>query len=298
MKMLALACAALALVGSAATPAAAREELQVLSNGLPVGEVAIEDRGPFRFIIDTGASNTNILPRLQAALPDLGEKTEAQSLQGAGGAAQVQAIRLSSVTVQGRSHADMPAFLLPPGPVDALGVDGVLGADILSRYVLDIDLPNRSWSLADRLPALDGRASGPIPLHLDEAGAPIVTVTIEGHDITALLDTGARGTILNWSAARLLGIDAGDPDLASGGSARGATSDAGTSMKSRTFAEVAVGDYRWRDARLHIADLPIFAAIGMADGPAMILGMDAFAASRLVIDHPGGQMFVTPASPD
>ncbi|NVD45926.1 aspartyl protease family protein [Qipengyuania atrilutea] len=270
-----------------AAPALAEEPLEVLSNGLPIGEVMIEEHGPYRFIVDTGASNTNILPQLRSALPDVGEPVSSQSLEGAGGAAQVEAVKLSSVTVQGRTHTDMLAFLLPPGPVDALEVDGVLGADILSQYVLEIDVPNRTWSLAERpSSAFEARTIAPIPIHIDEAGAPIVTVAIGGWSMSALVDTGARGTVLNWAAARLLGFAPEDPALATAGAAKGATVQSGTLLKSTIVPEVRIGDCSWTNAKVRIGDLPIFQVIGFADTPALILGMDAFADRRFAIDHP------------
>ena len=53
---------------AAATPAFAAP-MEVLPSGHPVGEVDIAGAGSKRFIIDTAASRTAILPRLRAAMP-------------------------------------------------------------------------------------------------------------------------------------------------------------------------------------------------------------------------------------
>jgi predicted aspartyl protease len=282
----------IAFVAVATAAPLAAEPIEVLPTGHPIAMVQVEGRGPYRFIIDTGASNTNLLPRLRAQLPELRRRDAGRPLNGAGGAVETETVKLGRLTAHGRTFLDLPAFVLPAGPVDELGVDGVLGADVLSTYAMEIDIPGKRWSLAEKpTPAMMRGMLTPVPITLDEARAPRLTVMINGRPVPALLDTGARGTIINWAAARLVGIAPDDPRLTSGGAAKGVTARA-TSMKAAVVEELRIGDYARPAPKLHIADLPIFEAIGMADGPAVLLGIDAFTERRFVIDHAGGRLLI------
>ncbi|WP_176472940.1 retroviral-like aspartic protease family protein [Sphingomonas lenta] len=279
-----------ALLLAAAVPATA-EPLEVLPTGHPVAQVRLGDRGPYRFVIDTAASNTSLLPRLADQLPELRRDAADAPLNAASGRTTTQIAKLPRFVAHGRTFRDLPAFLLPAGPVDALGVDGVLGADVVSTYALEIDAPGRRWSLLDApTPTMLRGTLPPVPFTLDAARAPRVTVMLNGKPVPAILDTGARATFVNWAAARLAGVTPDTPGLSSGGEAKGVSRHA-TPTASTTF-EVAVGEYQRPAAKVRIADLPIFALVGMGNGPAMILGIDAFADRRIVIDHPRGQLHI------
>lgn len=273
----------LAAVATAA-PATA-EPMTVLPNGLPVAHVSVEGHGPFRFIIDTGASSTAVLPALHAALPVRLKAAAKQNLHGAGGAQTVDLLQLDRLGVGGRLEKGLRAFNLPDGPVNQMGVHGVLGADVLARYELEMDVPGRRWSL--REPAEARSAGGPfvaVPFDLDDANAPRFTVLVDGKPIAAMLDTGARGTIINWAAARALGVKPSDPDLAHGASAQGATSGA-TTLVAKQFGELRIGELSNADPRLMIGDLPFFAVLGLSETPGMILGIDQLSTAPFVVDY-------------
>lgn len=281
----------LALLAATLAAPLAAEPLGVLPSGHPVAQVMLDGRGPYRFVIDTGASNTNLTARLRAARPDLVRRNAGQPLNGASGSIETELVTLGALTAQGRRFRDLPAFVLPAGPMDELGVDGVLGADVISTYAMEIDIPARQWSLANQAtPAMLEDVLAPVPFQFDSARMPRLTVLVDGKQVPALLDTGARGTFINWAAARLIGLTPDDPRLSAGAAAKGATTQAGTATKVTTSSDVRIGDYRWARPKLRIADLPIFAMIGMSGGPAMILGIDALSDRRFVIDGPRRQL--------
>lgn len=273
-----------------AAPATAEEPMEVLPSGHAVATVRVGDKGPRRFIIDTGASNTNLLARFVAASPELERKAAARPLEAASGSLPAVVARIPRLTTQGRTFLDLPAFLLPAGPVDALGVDGVLGADVISAYAMELDVPGRRWSLTEApAPAALRGMLPPVAFTLDTARAPRLTVMLNGKPVPALLDTGANLSVINWAAAELAGVARGGPALRGGGQAKGASAHAAAVQQAD--CAMAVGDHRRDAAPLRIADLPIFKAVGM-EGPAMILGLDAFADRRIVIDHPRGRLHI------
>ena len=271
--------------------------MEVLPSGHPIAEVRLNDSKPLRFVIDTAASSTSILPRLRAAMPASMVAGGSQNLNGASGQTQIETLTLGRLDVDGRTFTGLKAFALPPSPVDELGVDGVLGADVIARFVVEMDMPGRTWRMTDApTPAMLEGMLPPVAIALDDALTPRLTVHLEGSAIPAILDTGAKGTIMNWAAARLIGLTPDSPGLVKATSVKGVTSQ-GTASVTGTFQELRIGEARKLQATLRIADLPVFAALGFAEGqPAMILGIDMLADRRFVIDHPGQRLFVSTAA--
>lgn len=284
----------LALAAVATAAPATAEPMTVLPNGLPVAHVSVEGHGPFRFIIDTGASSTAVLPALHAALPVRLRTAARQNLNGAGGAQSVNMLQLSRLGVAGRLEQGLRAFDLPDGPVNQMGVHGVLGADVLARYELEMDVPGRRWTLRTPTAQAPTGASATVPFTLDDASAPRLTVVVDGKAIPAMLDTGARGTIINWAAARALGVQPSDPGLKANGAAEGATTGA-TALVAKQFRELRIGELANADPKLMIADLPFFAVLGLADKPGMILGIDQLSARPFVVDYARGELRIAAA---
>lgn len=282
----------LVLAAILAPMAAAAEPLEVLENGLPVAAVTVGESGPYRFIIDTAASNTNLLPTFIAQAPRAQLRRSTREISGAAGKVEVEVVTLDTLTVAERTHTGLEAFELPPSPIDALGVHGILGADVITRYVLDLDVPRRRWSLDEQVSAaaLSGMFS-PISIWLDDAKAPRLTVLIDGVEIPAVVDTGARGTILNWQAARQLGLSADHPAVSHQGAAQGATSGA-TPLVKATLKELQIGEFRRASPVLNIGDLPIFEVLGLSKGPGMILGMDQLGDRRVILDFPLNRLLI------
>ena len=133
-----------------------------------------------------------------------------------------------------------------------------------------------------------------VPFTLDEERAPRLTIRLNGVEVPAVLDTGARGTIINWAAAKAIGLTPDTPGLVKGTDVRGATTHATPSVKAK-LARLSIDTAEMRDRDIRIADLPVFKVLGFeAEQPAVILGIDMFADRRFVIDHPGLRRHVSP----
>lgn len=283
------AAAALAALALGASPAAA-EPLQRLENGLPVAEVRLEGRGPYRFVIDTAATRTSLLPGYWAAAGGRPAAVGAQTIHGAGGPTQIDLIPVSTLTTGGREAQNLQAYALPASAVDKLGVQGVLGADVLSQHVFVLDAPRLDWRLEDKMAGDDLQLSS-AAFTLDDAMTPQLSVLVDGKAIPAIIDTGAARSIMNWAAGRALGVDPADPNLQPGGTARGVGGE--LAVVRRRFESLAITGEAQREVELRIADLPVFAALGLGDGPAIIVGMDLLADRRLVIDYPNRRLYLS-----
>ncbi len=293
--MQAIFALALALTGAAAVERPSTP-LMAHDSGLPVTEVTIEGHGPYRFVIDTAASNTVVLPSLHAALPVKLEKKGGLEVNGAAGSAEVATVLIRTLETQGRRFTGLTAFDMPPGPVDALQVHGILGADILAEGILDVDLAQGRWALRDAIPSLPASATKHrAAITLDDALAPRVKVWLDGYPIDAVVDTGARVTIVNWRAASLLGLTRESEGLRAGSAVKGVSGHSSANAV-HTARKLEVAGALIERPEFRIADLPVFEVVGLADRPAMILGMDQLGRYRTIVDYKGLELvLIAPA---
>lgn len=282
-------------VVAVAALAAASQPLEILPSGHPVVLVRIDGGAPKRFVIDTAASTTTIMPKLRAEMPGLVAKLSDDPLDGAAGRSDVETTVVKQVEVAGHVFRSPELMLLPPGPTDHLGVDGILGADIIADYAIELDIPGRRWRMTPKVAAgtLDGLPAS-VPFTLDDMRAPRLTIRLNGVEVPAILDTGARGTIINWAAAKAIGITPDGPGVAKATDIKGATNHAMPSVEA-PIAALTIGETKVEGKKVRIADLSIFKILGFSlDQPAVILGIDMFADRRFVIDHPGLRFHVSP----
>ncbi|HWT41376.1 MAG TPA: retropepsin-like aspartic protease [Sphingopyxis sp.] len=281
-----------------AAPSAAKQPLEILPSGHPVVQVRIDGAAPKRFVIDTAASSTTIMPKLRAEMPELVAKLSDDPVDGAAGRVDVETTVVKQVDVAGHRFRSPELMLLPPGPTDLLGVDGILGADIIADFAVELDIPSRRWRMTPKVEAgmLDG-LSAAVPFVLDDMRAPRLTIRLNGVEVPAILDTGARGTIINWAAAKAIGVTPDSPGVAKATDIKGATNHAMPSVEAPIDA-LTIGEAKVEGRKVRVADLPIFKVLGFTpEQPAVILGIDMFADRRFVIDHPGLRLHISPPAP-
>ena len=273
----------------------ARQPLEILPSGHPVVQIGIDGGAPKRFVIDTAASITTIMPKLRAAMPGLVAKRSDDPLDGAAGRVDVETTIVKHVAVAGQVFSSRELMLLPPGPTDRLGVDGILGADIIADFAVELDMPGGRWRMTPKVEVgmLEG-LSVSVPFVLDDMRAPRLTVRLNGVEVPAILDTGARGTIINWAAAKAIGLSPDSPGLVKASDIKGATNHAMPSVEAPIEA-LTIGEAKVEGRKVRIADLSVFKVLGFTlDQPAVLLGIDMFADRRFVIDHPGLRLHISP----
>jgi len=263
--------------------------LTLTPRGFPVVEIAINGEGPFPMVLDTGAGLTTVTTALKDELKLIKIGRMPQPLQLAGGAEPVDIYTLGFVALGGRP-APAPITVILDAPMKYIReARGILGMNVLSRFAVEIDQPNKRLILHD---------SGALPTRGDDwtvlklvrraDNFLIVEAEIGGVAARAMLDTGANQTILNPALAEALGIAAGAPGVSEGKIAL----TGATSLKARV-ENVVLGDAEWPALDILTADLPIFAALELSDKPGLILGNDALKQVRIFIDYAGDQVFLT-----
>lgn len=108
---------------------------------------ALLDGSPRRLVLDTGASQTVLTPRGAEGLTGIG--ADGKTGRGAGGDLRVSFARVGSLAVGGQIVRDLQVGVTELGQLESCvgDLDGVLGFDFLSRFVLTIDYRRRQLEL-------------------------------------------------------------------------------------------------------------------------------------------------------
>jgi predicted aspartyl protease len=277
-----------------AFPLAASVPLSYASSGHPTVPTLIAGEGPFAFVFDTGAEGTAVYDWFakQRGLTAIEGKTEA--LQGQTGAASVAVVLLPTLTVDRSTISGVEAVVLPDR-VDGVPLPGIVGLDLMARHVVEFDaLRGRVALHAPGTSArmLGGRQMKPVRAKRLAGGLLGLPVSINGSAGVAVLDTGARDTRINWRFARAADVTPESPGLTDDGEIRGATNNA-VQLKRGIFKTVDLGGIQRKNLSIRIVDLPVFAAFGVAEQPAMILGMDLLKDVHLIVDFPNATVWMT-----
>ena len=101
--------------------------------------VTVGERGPFRFLLDTGSTHTAVTGAL-ASMVDA-RPVARTSMSAAGGTVECLVVALARVAVGGIGVDGLTATVLPASSATFLGagIDGVLGQDFLGRFSYTID---------------------------------------------------------------------------------------------------------------------------------------------------------------
>jgi predicted aspartyl protease len=258
--------------------------------------VYVEGKGPYPFILDTGADSTAVYTwfarhgRLKPA-PGEGEQ-----LSGQTGSTKVTMYQVNDVALGGRRLRHIKAFGLPDRK-DGGREAGVLGNDFMDGAIVAFDFPCRHVEVHAKsgdLDAVVGRGAAPIVAGLDE-GTTLLTlpVTVNGANGVAIMDTGSRNTRLTPSFAMAAGIDTASPAFRDGASIYGANSN-GMTPREGPIGVVGFAGVRIANARAQVIDLPVLRE-DFGGEPAMLLGADLLGRYRLIYDHQGRRVWLRPS---
>ncbi len=151
-----------------------------------VTEVVIGDKGPYRFLVDTGSESTLMEPSLAA---ELGLRPAFRvELVNVNGSRLTPGTRVERLAVQGHAVRDVEVLFDPPRHDS--GVRGVLGANALAA--LSYLLEPREGRLTIRPAAPDGVA---VPFDVVD-GRMVVRARMGGETLRLVLDSGASHVVL------------------------------------------------------------------------------------------------------
>lgn len=239
--------------------------------------VSIRDRGPWNFIIDTGAERTVVSRELAGVLGlPAGPGVRVTAMTGTTSVATVIVPQLSVSTIS-RETIDAPAL-----ETRNLGAPGMLGIDALQGHSVDIDFDRNRMVLKPvtrRAHVVRADPDEIVIVARSLFGQLIVTdAQWRGQKIAVVIDTGSAVSVGNPALHAMMA-----PKLRALGpvSMLGATGD---TLVADAFAVdgVEIGGIGFKGFHIAFADAPPFKRFGLENRPALLLGMDALRLFRAV----------------
>jgi len=289
------ACSLRAQAPTAWTTPVAESTLQRSPEGLLA--VPVHMRGaPYSFLLDTGASSNTVAPGVAREL-GLSVRGQTQVIGAGGSMGDGSLVQLPPM--------DFGGVVLPPMGAAVEDIDaaagapsGILGRDFLLLHDTEVDLAHGRLRLfpagsSRRRADLDGTFAR-VPFS-EAVGLVRVSVRIDGGEpIPAIVDLGASSSIANVEAARRSGftIPAASGTEHSAGMAVGADGRR-VAVVPHTFASLSVGDMSIASPSIVVGDLPVFGALGLASGPAMLLGLDMLERRVVVFDYANREIVIS-----
>jgi len=227
--------------------------------------VTIGGHGPFNFMVDTGAQATVLSNQLADQL-GIVERRPA-TLVGMASRRPVEVVSVDEFSLGSRSFTIRVAPLVERANIG--GADGILGLDSLQRQRVLLDFENNTMLVADA-DTLGGNGGYEITVRARrKLGQLIISeAKIDGVRTAIVIDTGASASVGNPELLRKLRRQR------DGGTAL-MTDINGVDLESdvRLAREVRIGRLQISNVAIAFADAPPFHALGLADEPALILGM-------------------------
>lgn len=238
--------------------------------------VTVEGKGPFRFMIDTGAQAT-VLSRDLADRLGVADRRPA-TLIGISSTAPIEVAPVMSLELGTRRYMIETVPLVEKANIG--DADGILGLDSLQDQRVLLDFRNRTFSVADA-DSLGGNRGYDIVVRARSVLGQLVITSAEldGIKVAVIVGSGAQGSVGNIALQqRLRGRSLGDAVMTD---INGVTNQSETKLTR----EVRLGKARITNVPLTFVDSPSFKALGLDDKPAMVLGMNELRLfKRVAID--------------
>jgi predicted aspartyl protease len=109
-------------------------------------DVTVNGKGPYKFLLDTGAGSTVLSPALAKKL-DLKTDKKGDAVGAGGGKADVKVARVQALAVGATSQDNVDVVVMDIADVgSAIGValDGIIGYTLLKNYRVVIDYPGKT----------------------------------------------------------------------------------------------------------------------------------------------------------
>jgi predicted aspartyl protease len=224
-------------------------------------------------LVDTGAEGTAILPKIADEWHLREDTSSASRVKGVGGASSQYLRIIPSLKLGSSEWVDLRVAALPIVSPEELAQAsppvGMLGANVLNRYDVEFDFPARTIALYTASGCLGRFApwSGDFQAysaHKTPSNRFILKLSLDGHPVRALLDTGATSSVGTTAAARAAGVD---------------------SATYQHKFDLEIGTARFENAPIVVAD------IDLKDSD-MLLGMDFMRHRRVWVSYSTGWVFM------
>lgn len=247
--------------------------------------VQVNDRGPFDFILDTGAG-TSLLSS------DLAKQLEVEILgskegQSAGGKVSVSLAKVNSLAIGETKLVDVDVGIVDLGPIaKTIGekIDGDLGYNFLKHFRVTIDYRNSEIRFDDpkRVESFGRGAKTEVPIRLANPAKPLILVDVHANGCGPFqfaIDTGTSTSAISPELAKQLGIEGAPIGPVTTGSAP-------VNVHAGSIESFQLGGAKIDNMAVVVADF--FAMLNAAIGAKLdgIVGYNFLRNYKVVIDYP------------
>lgn len=244
--------------------------------------VRLGARGPFQFVVDTGANRTVIgVETAQRCSLAIDGATPVHGIVGVQTAPLVEVPRLRVGSVQSVN------LTLPTLPRASLGADGLLGIDVLKNRRVRLNFrgntfeiaPSARGAMVSAATGSDTRIPDPargiaVRAQYRSGQLVIFDADVDGVPVRAFLDSGAQVTCGNEALAAALA--ANSPDFAARLATTTLISATGQTSPARIgpLPRLRLGGIGLHSIRAAFAPLHIFSLWGLDQRPSLLVGID------------------------
>lgn len=249
--------------------------------------VAIGNSKPYNFVIDTGAERTVVSRQLASVL----------------GLAPSGRIQVTSMTERSlvdtvivpelfiRSIGQRHTIRAPALEASNIGAPGLLGIDTLQKHRVVIDFERNEMAVMPSQPRRRATPTDPdeiVVVARSKFGQLIVTDAYYGNmPIKVVLDTGSQVSVGNSALRKRVRARKGQVQITEITSVTGGKANVDYMM----VPDIKLGNIRFGAMPVAFTDAAPFTYFGLANKPAMLLGMDSLREFRRVeIDFPNRQV--------
>ncbi len=237
--------------------------------------VRVQEKGPFNFLIDTGAQNTVLSTALASELALI--PSAKARLIGIAGTRTVDTVEIDQIDLGKRSFYGLLAPLLEARHI---GADGILGLDSLQGQRVLIDFRTNAMTIGDARSMGGTRGFEIVITARRRSGQLIMTdARIDGIKVDVVIDTGAETSIGNLALQRALSRRGTETITLHGVTGDKVEASIGYA-RSLVIDKVSLNN-----VLIAYTDSPAFAALLLREKPAILLGMrDLRSFERVAID--------------
>ena len=261
----------------------------------PLGQIVvpvmIDGRGPFPFLVDTGANGSVIAPRLVKALGLMPREGQVERVEGVTGTQPLPWVNVRRLQV-GRIVKREVRMPICSTPI-MTEVDGILGMAGFGPVRIAVDFRHHRV-------AIDRSSRGPMWGFLDihavrtPGGLLMIPARVGGLVVEAVIDTGSPVTLGNPALRKALlsrrRSGATTPIY-------GVTQQVSTGSTA-VAPTLILGPVAIQHLPIVYSDVPIFREWHLQGTPAVIIGTDVLSvADSLVLDYPRSRVYILPAPP-
>src|SRR5262245_24471868 len=249
--------------------------------GRIVAPVMLNGRGPFRFVVDTGANRSVITTQLAAALGLEASHDNSVMLRGVTGATIVPTVSIDRFQTGDLVQSSLQLPVLETVMSQA---DGILGMEGFEDKRITVDFVHDRIEIARSLRQRAPVTYLTLPARIRFGRLMVVDCKVGNVRTKAIVDTGAERTLGNMALrqALLRRRNAGNTQ---------ATHVIGLSMEEQAAhairtPPISMGHAEISNVEVVYGDIDVFRLWELEDRPALLLGMDVLGTlNTLIIDY-------------